>query len=462
MTEASAIRRGSLRRRLLVTLIGTVAVIWLATAGVSYLDARHRVNELLDAHLAQSAALLVAQTGQELEEIDTEHAPLLHKYGRRVAFQVWEHGEVLRLHSVNAPPHRLSAREDGFSDTTVDGRSWRVFSSWDGDHHYLVQVAERAATRERIAADIGRNLLVPLLIAVPLLGLLVWLSVVRGTRPLLTLGQEVERRDPLNVAPLDIGGVPSEIAPLVASLNSLFSRVATLIEHERRFTADAAHELRTPIAALRAQAQVALAAASDAERQRALDMVLSGCDRIAHLVSQLLTLARLEPVQSARQSGTCELRAVAKEVVAELVPAALAKNVDIELDTVPSAMIAGEPALVAVLLRNLIDNAVRYSPNDTVVRVALDARDGFFVLAVTDQGGGVSPDLRFRLGERFFRIAGSDAPGSGLGLSIVRRIAELHGASVQFGEGSDGKGLRATVTLPAAPQARSSGKPSAS
>lgn len=429
-------------------LLATVAATWLATAAVSYLGARHRVSELLDAHLAQSAALLVAQAGTELEEIDTEHAPLLHKYGRRVAFQIWERGTVLRLHSVGAPPERLSPRADGFSDATVDGRPWRVFSSWDPEHRFLIQVAERTETRERIAAGIGLNLLLPLLVAVPVLGLLVWLSVARGTRPLLTLGSEVARRDPLNLAPLSVADPPSEIAPLVASLNRLFERVATSIGHERRFTADAAHELRTPIAAVKAQAQVARAATGAAERRRALDMAILGCDHAAHLVEQLLTLARLEPAQALARNEVCDLRAVARDAAADIAPVALARHVEIELAEGPPAPVAGDAALLAVLVRNLVDNAVRYSPAGALVRVGLEREGAGVRLTVTDQGPGVAAEDLARLGQRFFRIAGTEEPGSGLGLSIVQRIAELHGASVLFEPGPQAKGLRVSVVFP--------------
>ncbi len=285
----------SIKRRLLVMLLGTVAVVWLATAGYSYWDARHEIDELLDAHLAQSAALLVAQTGHELEEIDVEHAPQLHRYERRVAFQIWERGRTLRLHSANAPNERFSARDEGFSDAVVGDRRWRVFSSWDPKRRFLIQVGEQRSARDEIAARIGRNLLVPLAFALLVLGVLVYLSVSRATRPLANVNRQIAQRDPENLQPIAVDDCPAEVVPLVDGLNRLFGRVTRSIDDERRFTADAAHELRTPIAALRVQAQVARAAADDRERQHALDNVIAGCDRATHLVEQLLTLARLDP-----------------------------------------------------------------------------------------------------------------------------------------------------------------------
>ena len=444
---ASARAPTSIKRRLLFMLLGTVAVVWLATAGYSYWDARHEIDELLDAHLAQSAALLVAQAGHDIEELDVEHAPQLHRYERRVAFQIWERGRTLRLHSANAPNVRFSPRDEGFSDAVVGDRRWRVFSSWDPKRRFLVQVGEQRAARDEIAARIGRNLLVPLAFALLGLGALVYLVVSRATRPLANVQTQVAQRDPDNLQPIAVDDCPAEVVPLVAGLNRLFGRVAKSIESERRFTADAAHELRTPIAALRMQAQVARAAADDRERRRALDNVIAGCDRAAHLVAQLLTLARLDPAYVRLEPGPCDLRAVAQSAIGEVAPRAVEKGTEIELEDGPPAPALGDAGLLAILVRNLVDNAVRYSPARTIVRVRAtpaDARSGPAVI-VTDEGPGVPPDELPKLGERFYRAMGSGESGSGLGLSIVQRIAELHHAVVRFEAGAAGKGLRVTV-----------------
>jgi two-component system sensor histidine kinase QseC len=437
----------SLKRRLLVALLGSITLAWLATAVFSYFDAQHELDELLDAHLAQSASLLVAQVGHEQEEIDTEHAPQLHKRGRTVVFQIWERGTTLRLHSVSAPAGRLSRRDDGFSDTVIAGKRWRVFSGWDEQRRYLVQVGERYEARDEIAASIGKNLVMPLLFALPALGLLVWLNVARGLKPLAALGRQVAQREPRNLGVLETGGAPVEVMPLVESLNRLFRRVTELMENERRFTADAAHELRTPLASLRIQAQVARAAMNDAERYHALDNVIAGCDRATHLVAQLLTLARLEPEQLRDEKKRCDLHALAKAVSAEVVPLALARNVEIELAEGLAVDIQGYAGLIAIALRNVIDNAVRYSPGGSTVHVETASDGTVATLTVTDQGPGIAAEERSKVGQRFYRILGSDEAGSGLGLSIVKRIAELHGAKVSLNEGDDGKGLRVVVTF---------------
>jgi two-component system sensor histidine kinase QseC len=433
----------SLKRRLLFALLAGVAAVWLATAVYSYLDARHEINELLDAHLAQSASLIMAQAEHELDEIELEHAPRTHERATRVAFQVWDGGTVLRLHSDNAPQGRLAAREDGYSSARIGGTAWRVFSSWDARHRYLVQVGEREDARREIASGIVANLLVPLLVAVPLLGLFIWLSIGRALRPLDRLGQEVEERKADDFGVLAARDAPREIVPLVRSLNTLFERVGRLVESERRFTADAAHELRTPLAALKTQAQVARGAADEPARSHALDGMVAGCDRASRLVDQLLTLARLDP-DEARPVEACELGGLARQVIAELAPAALARKVEIELDAAAPALVSGHADLISILLRNLVDNAVRYSPDGATVRVAIaDAR-----VTVTDEGPGIAPDLRVKLGQRFFRILGTGQSGSGLGLSIVRRIAQIHAAELVFDEPPHGRGLRVSVTFP--------------
>ncbi len=440
-----------MKGRLLAGVLAAVAAIWLATAVVSYLDARRELDELLDAHLVQAAALLVAQASHELEEIEMEHAPKVHRYGQRVVFQIWERGRVLRLHSADAPNERLSERLDGFSDADVGGRRWRVFSTWGHKQRFLIQVGEERTARERLAATIGMNLLKPMVVALPLLGLLVWLGIRWGTRPLASLGAQVMQRDPNNLAPLEVTSPPAEVAPLVTNLNRLLERVRVSIESERRFTADAAHELRTPIAAVRAHAEVARAATRESERRAALDSIVAGCDRAARAVEQLLTLARLDPGESVGRGEVCDLRHVVKQVLTDVAPLAVAKGIELELVEGPSVVVPGAPALLAILVRNLVDNAVRYGAAGGSARVEV-VRDGAIGrLVVSDQGPGVPPADRAGLGQRFHRLPGSRESGIGLGLSIVKRIADLHDATVRFADGPGGRGLAVIVELPCAP-----------
>jgi two-component system sensor histidine kinase QseC len=445
MTEGG--RCLSIRRRLLLGLLMTTLLTWAGTIVFSYRDTRHELNELLDAYLAQSTSLLIVQLGREVDEVDTEHAPALHRYSRKVVFQVWERGTELRLHSVAAPNTHLSNQLEGFSDTAVGGQAWRVFSAWDSHHRYLVQVAERREVRDELARGIAENLLRPLWVSLPVLGVIIWLAVSRGLRPLTVIKAEVEARHPNNLAPLDSSAVPTEVVPLVQALDRLFARVRDSLDHERRFTADAAHELRTPLAGIKTQAQVARGTTGDEERRRALDNVLAGCDRAAHLVDQLLTLARLDPGQLQRHD-LCDLRGLARATVAEIAPSALDKGVDLQLVDGPGLDIAGDQDLVRILMRNLIDNAVRYGSRGSTVLVSVAARNGRAEFAVGDQGPGIPVAQRQLVWQRFYRVTGTGETGSGLGLSIVKRIADLHGAETSLSEGEEGRGLRVSVLFP--------------
>lgn len=444
MTESAL----SLKARLTILVLFAVVAVWTVATVLTYRDARHEIDELLDAHLEQAASLLIAQTGEELEEIDTEHVPSRHPFAAKVAFQVWERGARLKLHSLNAPDEPLGSGEPGFSEREIGGRRWRVFSGWDVEREMLVQVGELMEMREAIAREMLQATLKPLLFALPLLGLLVWFAVRGGMRPLDSIAEQVARRAPDYLEPVEITGVPAELAPLLDRLNKLLATVARSLENERRFTADAAHELRTPLAAIRAQAQVALGAADERERRAVLHKVIAGCDRTARLMEQLLTLARLDAPSSLQSQGVA-LRALAAQTIAELVPDALARHVDVALAAGPETTIQGNSGLLQILLRNLIDNAVGYTPEGGSVTVTVTPSPDGTRLAVTDTGPGIPDEERMRVTDRFYRIAGSGREGSGLGLSIVARIVQLHGATLAINEGPAGAGTQVEIAFAA-------------
>lgn len=442
----------SMRRQLLLYVLGAVLLVWAVSAVVSYLDAHDELDELLDAHLEQAANLLIVQVGHELvedEQLDVETFDPASRYLHSVSFQVWHDGK-LRLRSSSSPVTLLSERLNGFSDVTHDGKLWRVYSAHNKRHDYIVQVAEMHSIRDSISDRIVINFLAPLLIALPALGLVVWFAIGRGTRPLTLLAREVRQRDPTNLSALQLPTPPDEVAPLVQSLNRLFERVRHSIEHEHRFTADAAHELRTPIAALRAQAEVARGAHDDAERRHALDGVIEGCERATRLVSQMLTLARLEPEGYALERESVELRRRVRAVLADAVDLAVRREVTLEFIEGEPLQLKVNAELLDILLRNLVDNALRYSPPHTTVRVSLKREASWVLVRVTDEGPGVPVELRAQLGQRFHRLEpGSAQSGSGLGLSIAQRIAQLHGASLRFDDNPAGRGLQVTLQLPA-------------
>lgn len=436
--------RASLKRRLLALALTTVVVVWIGASTFTFIDAREEFGEILDAHLAQSAELLAVQASHDLDELETEHTHLQHKYSLRVAFQVWENGRVLRLHSANAPDQPLANPEPGFSDKIINGHHWRVFSTWDESGGNLIHVAELTKDRDELARDIAGNLLKPLLFSLPLLAFLLWIAVARSLRPLVRLTSEVEQREPDNLAPLDAGSAPREVVPLIDRLNKLFVRIDASLQKERRFTADAAHELRTPVAGIKAQAQVARGALNEADRVHALDNAILGCDRAAHLIDQLLTLARIDTLD---ETGTepCLLKNIASEVIAAIAPTALSQDVRLELKEGDDAKVRGNPVLLRIMLRNLIDNAVRHTGAGTTVEIKVRLEHGQSCLSVTDNGPGIPEAELERVAERFYRPAGTSASGSGLGLSIVKRIAEIHAASLQLAKAENGTGLSVTV-----------------
>ena len=441
----------SLRRRLLAMLLGVIVAMWTTIAALSYVDANQEIDELFDAQLAQSARILLAQVAHELTEgsIDIEHGhDSGHPYEIRMAFQVWEAGEKLVLHSANAPLRHMTSRTEGYTESTVGEHVWRVFTRWDENKRYLIQIGERVDFRHDLARQIIWRMMYPLLVALPLMAWLIWGAVGRGLLPLKRVATEVEQRDPQNIAPLQTASVPQEVAPLVHSLNNLFGRLQEAFDKERRFTADAAHELRSPLAALKTHAQVALAATADHERRRALQQVIQGVDRATHLVQQLLTLARLDPQAALNVRDRTDLRAVAANCVAELAPVAIAKKISLGLTECPPVWIMGDATMLGVLVRNLVDNAIRYTPPGGNIEVSVIDQGGRASLQVNDDGPGISPDERGKVFDRFYRVLGTNETGSGLGLSIVGSVAQSHGAVIRLEDGKNGRGLCVSVDFP--------------
>lgn len=439
----------SLRLRLVLLLSLVLGTAWMVAAWFSYAEARHEVDKLFDAQLAQSAQVLLRTARHEHNE-RREHGgddeiSVVHDYEQRLVFQIWGEGGLL-LRSETAPSEALADTVPGYGNVKINDRSWRVLTRWDKHHRVMIQIAEPQDGREKLARHIAIKMLLPTLLAMPVLALLVWFAVGAGLSPLQRLKSEVKQRTAERLEPVATAGVPDEVAPLAQALNDLFSRLQHAFEGERRFTADAAHELRTPLAALKVQAQVAMRSTDEGERKAALENVLRGVDRATHLLEQLLTLARIDPDTAADGHEPVELRSLAAAVLADLAPLAHARQIELSLEAGPVGRLDGNPAQLTILLRNLLDNAVRYTPAGGNISVMVHEKNGV-ELEVCDSGPGIAPDERERVLERFYRLPGSPSEGSGLGLSIVRRIAELHRASLCLDSGSNNHGLKVSVTF---------------
>lgn len=442
-------RHFSIRRRLLLLLLGSLALVWVVMLGLTYSKAHEEVHEIADARLQQSARTLMLLDLKRLGRLvkgrtqDDDHDHDMDSGSNPLDFQVWSDEGELLLRSANAPA-ALFRPGEGYSTFEFDHRQWRGYASHDRARHYQVRVFEPLDARDQLIGKLTRRMAQALLLALPMLALLIWVGIGRGLRPLAQLSQGIASRNADNLDPILLEQVPVEAQALTDALNQLLERLARSIEKERSFTADAAHELRTPLAAIKVQAEVALGARDDASRQYAIGQVIAGVNRTTHLVRQLLLLARLDHVEPAMRQAV-DLGRLALECVARRDDEAQRCGVAFKVSAPPNSMLQGDPAILSIMIDNLLDNAIKYGGAQGNIQVSVAREATLLVFCVKDDGEGVAPEHRARLQDRFFRTQDNDAPGSGLGLSIVAKIAATHGGTVAIGEGLGGKGLGVTI-----------------
>ena len=440
-------RQSSLQWRLTASLLVVTSLVWCLVLVLTWHETEHELSELLDAHLAQTASVLAAQTGDG-HQVDFTTARVLHKYQPSVAFQIW-HNKVLIAHSSNSPDLPLtSAGKAGLSDYQHQGQWWRLFATPGHEPDVWVVVAEKQDFRDDVLKAGLYSAVGPVLLGLPVLALLIWWMVVQALAPLRSLSQSVSLRHPQSLQAVELSGVAAEVQPLVQALNRLFEKIAQQLERERQFNADAAHELRTPIAAIRMHAQVAQGASSVGDSQEALNAVLLGCDRATRLVSQLLQMSRLDATANHAEIELVEAVAETRDTLAALAPQAMANKQSLDLEAPDALYVPMAAGLVAVLVGNLVDNAQRYSPAGSHILVSWHDSPTP-CLIVQDDGPGMAASDLARLGDRFFRVPGTAAQGSGLGWSIVRRLAQRYGLQVKVENQADQHGLCVTVCWPA-------------
>jgi two-component system OmpR family sensor kinase/two-component system sensor histidine kinase QseC len=427
----------SIRVRVLLALLGMLAVTALVMGGLTYRNVLAETESLFDYQLRQMALSL-----RDQGEIAPAQANTLNDEQLDFVVQIWTaDGRIIyppRLRT-DLPTRALL----GFADIAVQGTTWRTFSVSTGDR--VIQVAQPLQTRQRLAADAALRSVAPLFVIAPALALLLWWMAARALAPLQRLTDGVRARDEQSLQPLSVDGLPAEVEPLVGALNALLQRLGDSLVAQRAFVADAAHELRSPLTALKLQMQLLLRAPDDPARADAARALTDGLDRAARLVEQLLTLARAEPGASTAPKVRVDLVELVRAAVAETVPFAAARGTSIELmaDATPLP-VQGDAAALTALARNLADNAVRYAPPGARVELRVFDDAGVPTLQVDDAGPGIAPADRERVFDRFYRHAAGDEPGTGLGLAIVRSVAERHGASVTLAESPLG-GLRVSV-----------------
>jgi len=455
----------SIRAQLLTGTVAALLAVLGAVGWLSFEGSAEEAQELFDARLATSARVLEALVARQLERATVsvpivialpgpleaaDHdtpGPLGHYYETKIAFQVRDGGGRLLARSASAPEAPFAPLAAGFGTRPFDGRDWRVFSLHSGE--VWIQVAERDDVRGELSEKLAFASVAPLLAGIPLLLLLLGLLIRYGLAPLSALARQVASRQPGSVEPLRLERTPEEIGPLVEALNGLMARVRDALERERRFTADAAHELRTPLAALKVHAQNAARAPSAAEREASLRRMLLGLERTVHLAEQMLAYSRAAAPGEVTREARVPLAPLVSEAL-EAVQLRAAERRAAVRTRLADVAVRGERHKLASLVTNLLDNAVRYGPEGGRVDVTLGREGDWVTLAVEDAGPGIPAELRDRVFESYYRIPGTAGTGSGLGLAIVREIAAAHYARVSIDVPAAGTGTRVTVRFPAA------------
>ncbi len=430
-----------------------------------YLIEQHVSDALFDQRLSDIAGSLLTFADHEISELQAAGGDVVHvegaqTVGARYRYQIWSRDGELLLVSVGTTRNPFAAfSEPGFSTTDIDGQSMRVVVMVSDDGTKRIEVAEPMAARSAGFDQTLAYLAIPLTLSLVLLVGVSALLARRATQALRESARQVTQRSPDDLRPLLVEHPPEELTPIVAAVNSLFGRIESALAAERRFTSAAAHELRTPLAAIKIQAQVALLTRSDADRRLALERLMLSVDGAAHMIDQLLTMSRIDGLIALRaQAVRLQLDAVTAHVIDEMRPIAARRGQSISED-LSAADISGLEFGIAVLLRNLIDNAIRYGPAGGTIRVRTGARGGTVFAMVEDAGPGIAPEQRSRVFERFYRIPGNTTvDGCGIGLSVVQAVVDMHRAQIEL-DRSDLGGLKVTVrfsgSAPTAPSRHS-------
>jgi signal transduction histidine kinase len=429
----------SIRARLLIALIILVALISLLAAGVTYRRVLNETSTLFDYQLRQMALSLRGQISLAPRiEVPPDQGDT------DFVIQIWDLFGARTYLSRRGLP-MINQTILGYADLSLRGEPWRAYGLQTADG--VIQIAQPLRVREELARAAAERVVIPLILLLPIMIAAVAWIVSRGLLPLRYVTAEVQRRDVRSLRPLKRANLPREIEPLVGELNRLLARLQQAFDTQRAFISDAAHELRSPLTALRLQLQLLDRAPDESARVEARARLGAAVERAIHLVEQLLALARSDPQETAGEFATLDLSAVAAQGITDTHDLAVARNIDLSLDAAPQVRVRGDGEALRTLVRNLVDNAVRYTPPYGTVQVRCRSSAQGALLEVTDSGPGIAPADRQRVFDRFYRHAAAQESGTGLGLAIVKAIAERHHADILL-DAAPGGGLHVAVSFP--------------
>lgn len=424
----------SIKRFLLIYITLSILVIYAFISFASYWVSKEELDELYDANLQQVASAIAAQ---HLAIQDVTHLYRNNQVGSGAKIEAEEEFYVRVLAKdgavlyVSHPEAKVPLPKSlGLSTQRFQNKQWRFFVVKAKEE--TIQVAQSLRLRKNTIKETAYSLMASQLLFIPILVLLIFYAIRKALSPLSELSKEIEQRDSADLNPFANGNVPAEVRPLVRSLNLFMGKVSSMVDVLKRFTSDAAHELRTPITALKLQLTVLEQSKSKSERESAIQNLKSGINRSEQLVSQLLTLARIVPDNQSRQIQSVNLLALVKESFEELLPLAQEKSIDLGLSKSKECEVNGVQQEIKVLINNIVDNAIRYTPNHGKIDVSVFNQAGDIVLVVSDSGPGIPNDDFERVFERFYRGENQSISGTGLGLAIVKEIATQHGARVEL------------------------------
>jgi two-component system sensor histidine kinase QseC len=443
----------SIQHRLLILILSIFLLFMALIAAFLWWKSSDEIDHVFDSDLSQIATLIGVIALHEEEERDLEDlVEDLHARGYEFPFifQAWSDTGLLLLHGPGAPLVPITSKSTkGFSDVTIDGELWRAYTLAYPGHVHLVQVAQSYAVRNALIHEFALNILMPLILLTPLLAVL-GIAISKGLAPLHWLAQQISSKDQGNLDLLPTENVPDEVSVMVEEINALFIRLKEAIDRYGRFTFNVAHELRNPLGGVIAQAHSAMAAKDDDARHHSLSQIIKGSNKLSHIIDQLLTLARIQPEHLKSSFITLDLHAITVEVMSELTPLAIQKGLEVELLGEGPSHIEGNEELTRILLGNLLRNAINATPAPGLVQARIYECDGSVCLEIVDTGPGIPESQREKIFERFYRLPGNNAPGCGLGLSIVQAIIDVHDCRLSLSAPEKHTGLIVTIQYPPA------------